>query len=152
MEKANPLFSKTAVTFEKLHLLPIESASKHMYRSQARRPSRKEEVWGVGLAPLLRKTETATQTANHIHTLTWYDADDSADEAVMMRLDDNHQEVQPRISMLSVKTTTKIATWNVRTLYQTIKQANWPKSSKNLKIIALLYLELLKCDGQEVGR
>ena len=44
MEKANPLFSKTAVTFEKLHLLPIESASKHMYRSQARRPSRKEEV------------------------------------------------------------------------------------------------------------
>ena len=60
MEKANPLFSKTAVTFEKLYLLPIESASKHMYRSQARRPSRKEEGWGVGLVPLLRKTEPAT--------------------------------------------------------------------------------------------
>ena len=27
MGKLNPLFSKTAVTFEKLHLLPIERAS-----------------------------------------------------------------------------------------------------------------------------
>ena len=27
MGKLNPLFSKTAVTFEKLHLLPIKSAS-----------------------------------------------------------------------------------------------------------------------------
>ena len=44
-----------------------------------------------------------------------------ADEAAMMRLDEIHQEVQPRISMLSAKTTTKIATWNVRTLYQTGK-------------------------------
>ena len=30
MEKSNPLFSKTAVAFEKQHLLPIESASKQM--------------------------------------------------------------------------------------------------------------------------
>ena len=142
MEKANPLFSKTAVTFEKLHLLPIESASKHMYRSQARRPSRKEEVWGVGLAPLLRKTETATQTANHIYTLTWYDADDSADEAVMMRLDDIHQEVQPRILMLSAKTTTKIATWNVRTLYQTSKLAQVIKEFENYNLAILGVTEM----------
>ena len=55
---------------------------------------------------------------NHIHTLTRHDTDDSADEAVMMKLDEIFLEVQPWIPMLSAKTTTKIATWNVRILYQ----------------------------------
>lgn len=57
-----------------------------MKRSQARRPIRKEEGPGVGLASLPRKTEITTVTENHIYTLTRHDTDDSADEAVMMRL------------------------------------------------------------------
>ena len=44
----------------------------------------KEEGWDVGFAPLPRKTETAAEMANHTHTLTQNDTDDSADEAVMM--------------------------------------------------------------------
>ena len=79
-------------------------------RFHARRSIRKEEGWGVELATLPRKTETATETENHIYILTRHDTDYSADEAVMMRLGKISQEFQPRISMLSAKTTTKIET------------------------------------------
>ena len=48
------------------------------------------------MGPLPCKTETATKTGNQIHTLTRQDTDDSADEAVMMRLDIIRQEIQPR--------------------------------------------------------
>ena len=43
--------------------------------------------------------------------------------------------------MLIAKATAKIEIWNVRTLYQTGKTA---QVIKNLKIVTLLYLELLK--------
>ena len=39
----------------------------------------------------------------------------------MVRLNGIRQEFQPWISMLSAKATTKIATWNFRTLHQTDK-------------------------------
>ena len=95
------------------------------------------------LAPLPRKTEMATETANDIHTLTRHDTDDSAAEAVVMRLDEIHQEVQPQISMLSARTTTtKIPTWNVRTLYQTGKLAQVIKEFENYNLYILGVTEM----------
>ena len=57
----------------------------------------------------------------------------------MMRLDEIRQEVQPWISILSAKTTTKVATCNVRTLYQTGKLAQVIKEfeSYNLAILGI---------------
>ena len=94
------------------------------------------------LAPLPCKTETATETVINIHTLTHYDTDDSADEAAMMKLDEIRQEFQPRIPMLSAKTTTKIATWNVRTLYQTGKLAQVIKDFENYNLAILEVTEM----------
>ena len=86
----------------------------------------------------------ATETANDIHTLTWHDRDDSAAETVVMTLDEIRQEVQPQISMLSARTTstTKIATWNVRTLYQTGKLAQVIKEFKNYNLDILGVTEM----------
>ena len=66
-----------------------------------------------------------------MYTLTRYDANNSADKAVMMRLYEIRQEVQPQISKLSAKATTIIATWNVRDLYQTGKLVQVIKEFQN---------------------
>ena len=59
-----------------------------------------------------------------------------------MRLDEIRQEVQPRISMLSARTTTKIVTWNVRTLYQTGKLAQVIKKFENYSLDILGVTEM----------
>ena len=60
----------------------------------------------------------------------------------MMKLDEIRQEFQPRIPMLSAKTTTKIATWNVRTLYQTGKLAQVIKDFENYNLAILGVTEM----------
>ena len=55
----------------------------------------------------------------------------------MMKLNEIRQEVQPQISMLSAKTTTNIATWNVRTLYQTGKLGQVIKEFENYNFAIL---------------
>ena len=60
----------------------------------------------------------------------------------MIRLDKFRQEVQHQISMLSAKTTTKIATWNVRTLYQTSKLAHVVKKFENYNLAILGVTEM----------
>ena len=60
----------------------------------------------------------------------------------MIRLDKFRQEVQYQISMLSAKTTTKIATWNVRILYQTSKLAHFIKKFENYNLAILGVTEM----------
>ena len=60
----------------------------------------------------------------------------------LMRLDEIRQEAQPRISMFSAKTTTKIATWNVRSLHQTRKLAQVIKVFENYNLAILGVTEM----------
>ena len=70
----------------------------------------------------------------------------------MIRFDIIRQEVQPRISMLSAKTSTKIATWNARTLYQTGKLAQVIKEFETYYLAILGITEMRLTGNRKIKK